>query len=46
MIGNAPNWSILVGAGKEIEEIPLVTASEHGKVQTESHQKWVGDVVL
>ena len=35
--GNSPNGSILVGGGKETKHgIPLVAASEMGKVQTES----------
>ncbi len=35
--GNPPNGSILVGGGKETKHgIPLVAASEMGKVQTES----------
>ena len=35
--GNSPNGSILVGEGKETKHgIPLVAASEMGKVQTES----------
>lgn|GEM_PF-5083984 len=45
--GNSPNGSILVGEGKETKYgIPLVAASEMGKVQTESHGKPVGDVEL
>ena len=45
--GNPPNGSILVGGGKETKHgIPLVAASETGKVQTESLWKHVGDVGL
>ena len=41
--GNPPNGSILVGGGKETKHgIPLVAASEMGKVQTESHMETYG----
>src|SRR4030067_2989633 len=41
--GNPPNGSILVGGGKETKHgIPLVAASETGKVQTESHKETCG----
>jgi len=41
--GNPPNGSILVGGGKETKHgIPLVAASEMGKVQTESHTEICG----
>lgn len=42
--GNCPNWNILVGQGKEINEIPLVKAIETGTVQTELPAKPVQDV--
>ena len=41
--GNSPNGSILVGEGKETKHgIPVVAASEMGKVQTESHMETYG----
>jgi hypothetical protein len=41
--GNPPNGSIVVGGGKETKHgIPLVAASETGKVQTESRRETCG----